>query len=307
MKYSGPHANSPLFDQLGLGLGLRAPHFNTILETLPAVDWFEILTENYIGVAGVMGGRPWHVLEKVRSRYPIACHGVSLSIGSCDRLDFEYLKQIKTLFARVEPRWVSDHLCWTGIDGANLHDLLPLPYTEEALNHVVGRIEQVQDFLQRRLVIENVSSYLTYEHSHLTEWEFLAEVAERADCGLLLDINNVYVSSVNHNFEPRAFLDGIPVSRVAQFHLAGHSDCGHYLVDTHDHPVAEPVWELYGEAIRRFGPVSTLLERDDRIPELSELLDELAIARSIMERSLESRKAQSSRQPAMVVSPISPS
>lgn len=264
---------------LGFGLGLRTDHYETILADSPDVDWFEILSENFMA----SGGQPLHILDRIRERYPLVMHGVSLSIGSSDPLDIDYLRQLKALAKRVEPRWISDHLCWTGIDGLNMHDLLPLPYTAEALNHVVERIVRVQDELDRRFAIENVSSYVSYAFSEMTEWEFLREVAERADCLILFDINNVYVSAFNNEFDPLAYLDGIPPERVIQFHLAGHTDNGTHIIDTHDHPLIDGVWDLYAEAVRRFGRVSTMIERDDNIPPLAELLAELDQARRIAE------------------------
>jgi uncharacterized protein (UPF0276 family) len=272
---------------LGFGLGLRIPHYDTILAESPAVDWFEIISENYL----VEGGKPLHYLDRIRARYPIVMHGVSLSIGSTDPLNRDYLKDLKALAVRVQPAWISDHLCWTGAHGTHLHDLLPLPYTEEAVAHVAGRVAQVQDFLGRRILLENVSSYVSYVHSQMSEWEFLRAVAERADCLILLDINNIYVSSFNHDFDPLDYLNGAPRERVQQFHLAGHTRHGDYIVDTHDHPVIDPVWELYRQAVRRFGPVSTMIERDDHIPPLAELLDELDRARAIAGRALEEAAA----------------
>jgi uncharacterized protein (UPF0276 family) len=262
---------------LGFGLGLRPAHYEEILATAPAVDWFEIISENYM----VAGGKPLHYLERIRSRYPIVMHGVSLSIGSTDPLDKGYLARLKALAERIEPAWISDHLCWTGVDGYNLHDLLPLPYTEAAVRHVAERMARVQDFLGRRILLENVSSYLSYRCAEMSEWEFLRAVAERADCLILLDINNIYVNSFNHGFDPRAYLDGVPAARIQQFHLAGHRDLGTHLIDTHDEPVPDPVWALYAEAVRRFGPISTMIERDDRIPPLAELLAELDRSRAI--------------------------
>ncbi len=267
---------------LGFGLGLRPDHYETVLNERPSVDWFEVLTENYL----VPGGKPLHYLTRVREHYPVVMHGVSLSIGSSAPLDFDYLGQVRALAQRIEPEWISDHLCWTGIAGANLHDLLPLPCTEEALRHVIARVERVQDFLGRRLVLENVSSYVSFRDSTLSEWEFLSAVAEGADCLILLDINNVYVSSVNHHFDAHAYLAGVPGERVQQFHLAGHQTQGEYLVDTHDHPVPDPVWDLYRAAVRRFGAVATMIERDANIPPLAELLDELASARALALREL---------------------
>jgi uncharacterized protein len=262
---------------LGFGLGLRAQHYRDILDGSPDVDWFEVISENYM----VPGGQPLRMLDAVAERYPVVMHGVSLSIASTSPFDMQYLKGLKALANRVKPRWISDHLCWTGVHGVNLHDLLPVPYTEEALAHVVSRISQVQDFLGRRLVIENVSSYIEYECSEMSEWEFVAEVARRADCWLLLDINNVFVSGVNHDFSTHRFLDAIPPDRVVQFHLAGHSEGRTCLIDTHDHPVCEDVWKLYARALERFGAVSTMIERDDNIPPLADLITELARARAV--------------------------
>ena len=264
---------------LGVGLGLRKQHYDYVLEHHPPVDWFEIISENYM----VPGGRPLHMLERVRAGYDVVMHGVSLSIGSTDELDHDYLRRLKNLAERVEPKWISDHLCWTGVGGHNAHDLLPLPYTEEALHHVAERILRVQDALGQRIAIENVSSYLSFRHSHLSEWEFLAAVAEAAECGILLDVNNIYVSAFNHGFDALAYLDAVPPQRVWQFHLAGHSDRGDFLLDTHDHPIRDEVWALYTEACRRFGRISTLIERDDNIPELPELLAEAEHARRLQE------------------------
>ncbi len=262
---------------LGFGLGLRVEHYQTILDTRPSIDWFEILSENYL----VPGGKPLYYLDRIRADYPVVMHGVSLSIGSSDPLDLDYLKQLKQLADRIEPAWLSDHLCWTGLNGTNLHDLMPLPYTEEAIEHVAARVRQVQDVLGRRILLENVSSYVTYTQSEMSEWEFVRAILERADCLMLLDINNIYVSSYNHGYDARAYLNAIPVERVQQFHLAGHTNHGNYIVDTHDHPVIDPVWDLYAHAVRRFGRVSTMIERDDNIPPLDELLAELDQARAI--------------------------
>jgi uncharacterized protein (UPF0276 family) len=255
------------FPALGWGIGLRRPHYAEILERRPAVDWFEVTTENFM----VPGGRPLEVLEAVRANYPIVMHGVSLSIGSADPLNRTYLQDLATLARRFDPSWISDHLCWTGVGGRNLHDLLPMPYTEEAVEHCAKRIRQVQEFLGRRILIENISSYLQYRASRMSEAEFLMAVAEESDCGILLDINNVYVNAFNHRFNSKRYLDVLPIGRIAQFHLAGHQDCGAYLLDTHDHTVSEGVWELYDYAVERFGPVTTLIEWDDRIPSFAEL------------------------------------
>jgi len=260
---------------LGFGLGLRPDYYEEILATNPPIDWFEVTSENYL----IPGGRPLHYLEKFRARYPIVMHGVSLSLGSTSPLDWTYLKQLKALAQRIEPAWISDHLCWTGVEGLNLHDLLPLPYTRQAITHIVDRIKQVQDFLQERIAIENVSSYLTFTHSEMPEWAFINEILTRADCYLLLDINNIYVSSVNHHFSPHTYLNAMPEARIIQIHLAGHSNYGDYIIDTHDAPVIEPVWALYTETIKRIGLVSTMIERDDNMPPLSELLDEISHAR----------------------------
>ncbi|MEW8251636.1 MAG: DUF692 domain-containing protein [gamma proteobacterium symbiont of Ctena orbiculata] len=264
---------------LGYGLGLRRQHYNDVLDTRPDVDWFEIISENYM----VDGGKPLHYLDRIREHYPMVMHGVSMSIGSTDPLDYDYLARLKALMERVEPAWFSDHLCWTGMDKLNLHDLLPLPYTEEAIGHVVERVSRVQDYLGRQMLLENVSSYVTYSESQLTEWDFLREVVERADCLLLLDINNVFVSAFNHDFDPHDYLDAVPGERVHQIHLAGHTQEENLIIDTHDHPIADPVYGLYAEAIRRFGRVSTMIERDDHIPPLAELLRELDRVRQIGE------------------------
>jgi uncharacterized protein (UPF0276 family) len=229
----------------------------------------------------VPGGNPRRVLRAVREHYPVVMHGVSLSIGSTDPLDRRYLDQLAALAAEVEPAWVSDHLCWGSIDGMVAHDLLPLPFTEEALAHVVARVQQVQDHLGRRILLENVSSYLRFRHSAMPEWQFLAEVARRADCGILLDVNNVFVSAHNHRFDPAAYLAGLPAERVGQIHLAGHSRRGRLLIDTHDHPVPDPVWDLYRQAIALLGPRATLIEWDDRLPTLDRLLAESARARAV--------------------------
>lgn len=266
---------------IGAGVGLRREHYAHVIETRPTVDWFEVIAENFM----VAGGRPLEVLEQVRDDYPIALHGVGMSIGSTDPLNRDYLRNLNQLIKRVEPVWVSDHLCWTGIGGRNLHDLMPLPYTAEAVNHVVARIRQVEEILGRPLVIENVSSYLQFRSSELSEWEFLRAVAMEADCGILLDINNIFVSAFNHRFDPKEYIDSIPPERVVQFHLAGHSDFGSYLLDTHDHPIRPEVWDLYDYALARIGLVSTLIERDDNIPQFVELQKEVAEASKRISRA----------------------
>src|SRR3982751_2062420 len=258
------------FSQLGTGIGLRPPHYADVAAGRARVDWLEVITENFM----VEGGNPRRVLRAVRERYPVVLHGVSMSLGSVDPLDDRYLDGLAALAREVEPAWISDHLCWSSFRGHSAHDLWPLPYTEEALDHVAARIARVQERLGRRILVENVSSYLTFRQSAMPEWEFLAALADRADCGLLLDVNNVFVSGRNHGFDPAAFIDGVPRDRVAQFHLAGHSDKGTHLLDTHDHPVCDEVWALYRHAVERFGPQATLLERDDDIPPLHELVAE---------------------------------
>ena len=267
----------PRYPSLGYGLGLRVDHYDAILSGDPPIDWLEILSENYM----IPGGRPLDFLARFRERYPLVMHGVSLSIGSSDPLDRDYLTRLRRLATFVEPAWISDHLCWTGVDGTNLHDLMPLPFTEEALDHVVARVREVQDFLGRRILLENVSSYAAFHASQLSESQFVAEVARRADCLILLDINNIHVSSRNHGFDARAYLADIPADRVQQFHLAGHEQQGSLLIDTHDAPIIDPVWQLYADALHRFGPVSTMIERDDQIPPLADLLAELDRARVI--------------------------
>lgn len=266
----------------GFGLGLRVEHYAEFLDGHPAVDWLEVISENYL----VPGGKPLAHLDRIRAEYPMVMHGVSLSIGSTDPLDRDYLRELKALTRRIEPAWVSDHLCWTGVDHHNLHDLLPLPYTEEALRHVSERVMQVQEVLGRRLLLENVSSYVSFEGDEMSEWEFIAELARRADCELLLDVNNVYVSSRNHGFDARRFIDAMPRERVRQIHLAGHEDHGDHLIDTHDHPVCDAVWELYAYTVGRLGAVPTMIERDDHIPPLPELLAELDRARAVQHEVL---------------------
>ncbi|KTD03775.1 hypothetical protein Lgee_0432 [Legionella geestiana] len=261
----------------GFGLGLRPVHYEAILQHAPKVDWFEAISENYM----VPGGKPLYYLDKIRERYPIALHGVSLSIGSTDPLDFAYLEALRKLINRVQPVRVSDHLCWTGVQSQNMHDLLPLPFTEDAIRHIVPRIRRVQDAIGQPLLLENVSSYVTWQESAMTEWEFLRAILEEADCLLLLDVNNVYVSAINHGFNPCDYLNALPRSRVAQIHLAGHSHHDDCLIDTHDQPIVDAVWSLYTEALQRFGFVPTMIERDDNIPPLETLLAELERVRDI--------------------------
>lgn len=246
------------------------------------MDWFEAITENFMD----SGGRPVRILEEVRRHYPVALHGVSLSIGSADPLHAGYLARLKELVERVDPFIVSDHLCWCGVDGSSLHDLLPLPFTEEAIEHVAERIGRVQDLLGRSILIENVSSYVTYRHSTMPEWEFLAETARRAGCGILLDLNNIYVNSVNHGFDPLDYIRHIPGERVGQFHLAGHTNMGRYLFDTHGGRIIDPVWRLYEQALERYGKVSTLIEWDEHIPSFERLADEARKAREFYEKAV---------------------
>lgn len=272
---------------LGYGLGLRKEHYETVLAERPRVDWFEIISENYM----VEGGKPLDYLTRIREHYPMVMHGVSLSIGSMEPLDHDYLKRLKDLIEYVEPAWFSDHLCWTGVNGVNLHDLMPLPYTEEAVQHVADRISRVQEYMGRQMLLENVSSYISYCDSQMSEWDFLREIAERADCLILLDINNIYVSAFNHNFDAYEYLHAMPGNRIYQFHLAGHTHENNLIIDTHDHPVADPVLELYAAAVKRFGRVSTMIERDDHIPPLADLLDELEQVRRIGEHQLKEQVA----------------
>lgn len=250
---------------LGVGVGLRTVHFGHVLSKAPEVDFFEALTENFLDT----GGRPRHVLDRVAERYPIVLHGVSMSIGGTDPLDLGYLRKVKALAARVKAKWVSDHLCFTGVSGRNTHDLLPLPYNEETFRHVVSRVKQASDVLERPLVLENPSSYLEFRSSTMSEAAFFARLLADADCGMLLDVNNVYVSSVNHGFDPVAYLDAIPADRVVQYHLAGHTDKGTHLLDSHSARMKKDVWKLYAHAIARTGPRATLYEWDDDIPDFA--------------------------------------
>ncbi|MBD3759937.1 DUF692 domain-containing protein [Rhizorhabdus sp.] len=261
------------------GLGLRKPHYGDFLdgETPVAVDFVEVISENFM----VAGGRPRHILRQVRERHPVALHGVSMSVGSADGVDRDYLRLLRALVDEIEPMVVSDHLCWTRIEGFNSHDLLPLPYTEEALDVVCDNIGVAQDMLGRAMLIENPSSYVAFDQSPMSEWEFLDAMCRRTGCGLLLDVNNIYVSGSNHGFDPRDYLAGIPADRVGQIHLAGHSQGRTLLIDTHDKPVPAPVWALYEDAVARIGAVPTMIERDDDIPPLAELLDELQVARDM--------------------------
>ncbi|MES2743101.1 MAG: DUF692 domain-containing protein [Pseudomonadota bacterium] len=274
-----PPASTPAAHP-GFGLGLRPSHYHDILAAGPAtseVDWFEILSENYM----VPGGKPLAMLDRIRQDYPMVMHGVSLSIGSPQGPCEDYLRDLKKLMDRVQPLWLSDHLCWTGVHGGHLHDLFPLPYTEETVDTVVRNVRKVQDYLERPILLENVSSYLTFSADTLSEWDFVAAVAEQSDSLILLDVNNIYVSSVNHGFDPADYLRAMPAHRVRQIHLAGHSVQNGCIIDTHDQAVSDPVWALYADALRRFGPVATMIERDDNIPPLAELTAELAHARRL--------------------------
>jgi uncharacterized protein (UPF0276 family) len=269
---------------LGHGIGLRREHYQAVLSAparphpeAPGIDWLEVITENFL----VPGGNPRRVLREARARYPIVLHGVSLSIGSSDPLDRGYLAEVRALAAELEPAWISDHLCWGAIDGRNAHDLLPLPYDEATLAHVVGRVGQVQDALGRRIALENVSSYLLYEASTMSEADFFAEVARRADCHMLVDLNNIFVSAHNHGDDPHAYLRALPRERVVQYHLAGPSEAGRLLLDTHDHPVRDEVWRLYENALEVIGPRPTLVEWDADIPPLGRVIEESAHARAI--------------------------
>lgn len=263
---------------LGLGLGLRDTHFDEVIRQRPPVGFFEILTENYLDTLG----RPLRAVDEVSRHYPVVMHGVSMSIGSTDPLDFEYLEKVAELSRRLGACWISDHVCWTGVAGVNTHDLLPVPLTEDSLSHVTERIRIVQDVLERPLVLENPSSYLSFKGPVMPESEFLARMAEEADCGLLLDVNNVYVSAFNHEFDPWEYIDAMPADRIVQFHLAGFTDRGTHLLDTHSSHVVDEVWELYGHAVKRTGPRATLLEWDADIPALEILVDEVTKARSFL-------------------------
>lgn len=273
---------------LGFGLGLRTEHYTHVLQHKPDVDWFEIISENYM----VPGGKPLHYLDQIRQDYPIVMHGVSMSIGSTDPLNRDYLNKLKQLIERVQPRWISDHLCWTGVNQTNSHDLLPLPYNEETIRHLVERIAQVQDYLGHRILVENLSSYVTYKNSEMMEWDFINEIIRRADCYLLLDINNIFVSAHNHHFDPLDYINAMDGERVMQFHLAGHSYHDDMIIDTHDHDVCDPVWSLYEKALQRFGAVSTMIERDDNIPAFTELRSELSIAEGITARVLKPQQPE---------------
>ena len=266
-----------------VGVGLRPPHYADVLEDPPTLDFFEVISENFLGLRSGGGGRPLETLERVRARRPVRLHGVSMNLGSVDPLSETYLARLRALADRLDPECVSDHVCWTGEGGENLHDLLPLPWTEEALDHLTMRVHHAQDRLGRRLLLENPSSYVGFAHSTMPEWEFLGELSRRTGAGLLVDVNNVFVTAHNHGFRPEWFLDGLPAATVEQFHLSGHDDSGPLRVDTHDRAVCDDVWTLFQHAVRRFGPRPTVVEWDDRLPPLSTLLDEARRARAVLE------------------------
>ena len=271
------------FQDYGVGIGLRIPHYDHIFSRNPVVDWFEIISENYM----IDAGRPLHLLDRILEKYRVVQHGVSMYFGSAQPVDREHLRRLKTLVKRTKTPWLSDHLCWGSVDGTYSHDLLPLPYTWEAVATTAARICEVRDYLEIPVAVENVSSYAEFTDSEMTEWEFLNEVVERADCGILLDVNNIYVSSVNHEFDPMSYVNAIPAERVAQIHIAGHSRYQKYILDTHDHPVIDPVWQLYARAIERCGPTPTLLEWDDHIPAFDEVHREAKKAQRYLDAARE--------------------
>jgi uncharacterized protein len=267
---------------LGFGLGLRSQHYDYVLENLPAVDWFELITENYLAP----GGRPRANLRKIREHYPVVLHGLSFNIGSNEPPDLHYLQQLKALIRDVQPEWVSDHICWTGLHGRTSHDLLPIAYNQQTLNEVVTKVSQIQDLLQQSVVLENPSVYLQFKSADMSESDFINDLCARSGCRLLLDVNNVYVSCFNLAQDAYAHISALKRDIVQQFHLAGHTHNGSHIVDTHDQPVSDPVWELYQHACRHFGPTATLLERDDQIPPMPELMAELELARQLQQQAL---------------------
>jgi uncharacterized protein (UPF0276 family) len=268
--------------ELQVGVGLRPPHYAEVLERAPELEFFEVISENFMGLQQGGGGRPVEILERIRGSRPVRLHGVSMNLGSVDPLSLDYLDRLRALADRIQPDCVSDHVCWTGQGGENLHDLLPLPWTEEALQLLTARVDLVQERLGRRLVLENPSSYLSYSHSTMAEWEFLGELAHRTGAGLLLDVNNLFVTAENLGFDPGRYLEGIPWAGVAQFHLSGHDDAGALRIDTHDRQVCPQVWTLFRQAVRRFGPLPTLVEWDEHLPDLATLLAEAQRARAIL-------------------------
>lgn len=257
-------------ERLGVGVGLRIPHYSHILAQKPVVDWFEVISEGYM----VDGGRPLEVLDRILEQYRVVLHGVALYPGSPGRPDSSYLKRLRDLVRRTNTPWISDHLCWGSVDGTYSHDLLPLPYTMDCVQHVARNLRETADTVERPIVVENLSSYVEFKDSVMTEWEFLSEVVESADCGILLDVNNIYVSSVNHGFDPIEYLENIPHERVVQIHIAGHSRMERFIIDTHDRPVADPVWKIYQKAMALCGPKATLLEWDARLPGFEEVASE---------------------------------
>lgn len=297
---STPQSQAIATSHTGFGLGLRTSHYADFLAAKQPLDWLEIITDNFL----LQGGKPLVMLDRIRSDYPMAMHGVAMSIGAPGEVDRVYLQQVKALAQRIDPLWVSDHLCWIGPGPEQLHDLYPLPYTEEAARHVIAQIRRVQDVLGRRLVLENVSSYIDYQQSTASEWQFLSHIANEADCLLLVDVNNIYVSSVNHGFDALDYLRALPAHRVQQIHLAGHSNGINHLVDTHDHPVAPAVWDLYAHACRLFGSVATMIERDDHIPPLPDLLAELDMARRVALGNVSIQQSAGSLLPKPVLQPL---
>jgi uncharacterized protein (UPF0276 family) len=271
------------YTDYGIGLGLRVPHYDHILAEKPTVDWFEIISETFM----VDGGRPLEVLDRILAQYRVVQHGVSLYFGSADDPDRVHLKKLKALTKRTKTPWLSDHLCWGSVDGTYSHDLLPMPYTFAAARRTAEKIRMVRDYLEIPIAVENVSSYTEFHVSEMTEWEFLTEVVELADCGILLDVNNIYVSSQNHGFDPYDYVNNVPHHRVAQMHIAGHTKFEKYILDTHDHPVLDPVWKLYAHAIKRCGVTATLLEWDDKIPSFQEVHDEALKANQFIAQARE--------------------
>lgn len=286
----------------GLGLGLRSKHFNYILENKPQVDWFEIISENFMD----SGGRPRQVLRRIAEFYPLVMHGVSLSIGSTDKLNFNYLKKLKGLADEIKPLWISDHLCWTGVNNFNTHDLLPLPLTEESLKHVCSRIAQVQDYLERPMIFENPSTYLTFKQSDIDESDFLKLMTEETGCGLLLDVNNVYVSAFNNDFDAEHYITNLPPDKIVQIHLAGHTNCGDFIIDTHDNYVANEVWQLFNLAWNLTGGTSVLLEWDSKIPDFAEYQLELLKAKEFMNFAHNAHESMNTLnyQPSSVSNPV---
>ncbi|NCN27462.1 DUF692 domain-containing protein [bacterium] len=286
------------FRNLGFGLGLRPPHYKQVLSGESKANWFEVISENFLGFSDTaVGGSSLKRLLKIRENYPIVLHGVSMSIGGSDPMNMSYLKKLKQLIEIVEPEWVSDHLCWTGVHGRNLHDLLPLPYTKETLQHVSTRILQVQDYLQRPMVIENVSSYVEFKESTMSEWKFVAELAKTSNCGLLCDINNIFVSAHNHQNNPRDYIDTLPAEHIVQYHLAGPSKKGDLFIDTHSGPMMPEAWKIYEYALEKIGHRSTMIEWDSKIPSLQRLEAELDKARILFNRMQKPRKEVLSNEP----------